>query len=348
MKTTVKKILILSANPKDTNTLRLGEEVREIQAALKRANNRSLFEIVISEAIRVDDLRRAVLDHQPEIVHFSGHGEGTQGLALENNLGQTQLVSTQALASLFKLFQEDVECVLLNACYSEAQALAIHQHIDCVIGMSQAIGDQAAIKFAVGFYDALGAGKPYDVCFELGRASIDLEGIAESETPVIKFRRRSYHTKLLADAAMVVPVNSLTEDDMKSDRSREQNRSISIGGSVTGSAMITGDDNITSVQYSPVSDTTPDVDIRGELNAMREILVNLSSLDSRKIDNAVVDALEEFNKPQPDKTEVGKALERAFDYAQKAIGFASVIEKLNPHLNKTVAWLGTDWHKLLR
>ena len=346
MNTTTKKILILSANPKDTNTLRLDEEVREIQTALKRANNRSLFEIVTSSAIRVDDLRRALLDDKPSIVHFSGHGKGTQGLVLENDLGQTQLVSTQALASLFKLFQENVECVLLNACYSEAQAVAIHQHIDCVIGMNEAIGDQTAIKFAVGFYDALGAGKPYDDCFELGRASIDLEGIAESETPVIKFRRRSYQTKLLVDKA--VPVNSLTEDDMKSDRSREQNGSISIGGSVTGSAMITGDDNITSVQYSPVSDTTPDVDIRGELNAMREILVNLSSLDSRKIDNAVVDALEEFNKPQPDKTEVGKALERAFDYAQKAIGFASVIEKLNPHLNKTVAWLGTDWHKLLR
>jgi len=54
-------------------------------------------------------------------------------------------VSTESLAKLFKLFQENVECVLLNACYSEAQAAAIHQHIDCVIGMNQAIGDKAAI-----------------------------------------------------------------------------------------------------------------------------------------------------------------------------------------------------------
>lgn len=340
MNTTAKKILILSANPKDTNTVRLDEEVREIQTALKRANNRSLFEIVTSSAIRVDDLRRALLDYKPSIVHFSGHGEGSQGLALENDLGQTQLVSTQALASLFKLFQENVECVLLNACYSEAQAVAIHQHIDCVIGMLTAIGDQTAIKFAVGFYDALGAGKPYDDCFELGRASIDLEGIAESETPVIKIRRRSYQTKLLADTA------SLTEDDMS--RSRGQNRSISVGGSVTGSTMITGDGNISSVQYSSVSSATPDVDIRGELKAMRQILAKLSSSDSRKIDNAFADADEELDKPQPDKAEVGKALERAIDYASKALGFASVIEKLKPHLTKTVAWLGSDWHKLLR
>ncbi|MEH2248919.1 CHAT domain-containing protein [Nostoc sp.] len=353
----MKKILIVSANPKDTNKLRLDEEVREIQEALKRANNRSCFEIVTSWAIRVEDLRRALLDNQPTIVHFSGHGSGSTGLVLENNSGQIQLVSTESLVRLFKSFQEDVDCVLLNACYSQNQAAAIHQHIDCVMGMNQAIGDQAAIKFAVGFYDALGAGKPYEVCFELGCAAIDLEGIAESETPVIKIRRRSSDSKLLANIPQPMPVKSLTfDEDMSSDRLRRseadrqggQNRSVSVGGSVTGSAITTGDHNITSVQYQPVSLPAPSsVDMREELNALREILVNLSSSDLRKIDNAVADAEEELNKPQPDKNEVGKALERAFDYAKKAEGFASVIEKLKPHLTKTVAWLGGNWHNLL-
>jgi hypothetical protein len=359
----VKKILILSANPKDTSKLRLDEEVREIQAALKRANNRFEFEIVAHSALRVEDLRRALLDYQPAIVHFSGHGSENEGLTLENNSGFSQLVSTESLARLFKSFQEDVECVLLNACYSETQASSIHQYIDCVMGMSQAVGDKAAIKFAIGFYDALGAGKPYEVCFELGCASIDLEGIAESETPVIKIRRRSSQTRLQANAAQTVPVKSLTiDDDMNRNlvrradllprseppRQGKQNRSVSVGGSVTGSAITTGDNNVTSVQYQAVSLPAPSsVDMRGELNALREILENLSSPDRRKIDNAIADADEEINKPQPDKNEVGKALDRAFDYAQKASGFASVIEKLKPHLTKAVAWLGDDWHKLL-
>ena len=188
----MKKILILSANPKDTSKLRLDEEVREIQAALKRARNREQFAIVTEWAIRVDDLRRALLDHQPTIIHFSGHGSEGEGLALENNLGQMQLVSTESLARLFKLFQNTIECVLLNACYSEAQAKAIHEHIDYVIGMNRAIGDKAAIEFAVGFYDALGAGSSYEDCFEVGCTSIDLEGIPESATPVLKARRRNF------------------------------------------------------------------------------------------------------------------------------------------------------------
>lgn len=344
----MKKILILSVNPKNTDKLRLDEEVREIQIALKLATHRAGFEIVTQSALRVDDLRRTLLEHQPTIVHFCGHGAGTHGLVLENNSGQMQLVSTESLARLFKSFQEDIECVLLNACYSETQAAAIHQHIDCVIGMNQPIGDKAAIKFAVGFYDGLGAGRTYEACFELGCASLDLEGIAESETPVIKIRRRQNQTQLQANVAQTDPVKSSTRDDMSQESKDWQNRSVSVGGSVTGSAITTGDNNVTSVQYQLVSLPTPEsVDMRAELNALREILVKLESSDRRKIDNAFADVEEELNKPQPDKTEVGKALDRAFDYAKKAEGFVSLTEKLKPHLTKTVAWLGDRWHKLL-
>ena len=187
----MKKILILTANPKNTDKLRLDEEVREIQAGLERAQKRDQFEIVTRWALRGDDLRRALLDHEPQIVHFSGHGGGKHGLALENNSGQMQLISTESLARLFKLFKDKIECVVFNACYSEAQAEAIHQHIDCVVGMNKAIGDRAAIEFAVGFYDALGAGKSYEVAYDFGCSAIDLEGISESATPVRLIRKRT-------------------------------------------------------------------------------------------------------------------------------------------------------------
>jgi hypothetical protein len=187
----MKKILILSANPINTDRLRLDEEVREIEEGLKLSKYREQFQIIPWWAVRIDDLRRALLETEPQIVHFSGHGAGTQGLALENSAGKMQLVSTESLAGLFKLHQRAVECILLNACYSEEQAEAIHQHIDCVIGMNNTIKDAAALSFAKGFYEALGSGRSYKEAYEHGCNNIDLNSIPESSVPVIKNRKSS-------------------------------------------------------------------------------------------------------------------------------------------------------------
>ncbi|AFZ56187.1 CHAT domain-containing protein [Anabaena cylindrica FACHB-243] len=339
----MKNILILSANPKNTANLRLDEEVREIKNTLQLSPHRDEFQIITESAVRVDDLTRFLSHHQPTIVHFSGHGSGTDGLALEDNSGQMQLVSTQALAKLFDLFQEQVECVLLNACYSEEQATAIHQHIDCVVGMNQAIGDKAAIKFSIGFYTGLGAGRNYEDCFQIGCTNIDLQGIPEYATPEIKIRRRHYQTEKPAN-----PVKSDKNNGVNNDNKSGQNRSVSIGGSVTGGAVITGDSNTANINFQQVSLPAPaSVNIEAELNALREILAKLETSDRRKIDNAFEEAQEELNKPQPDKDEMGNALNRALKYAKKAGEFASVIAKLQPHLTKITAWLGADWHDLL-
>jgi parallel beta-helix repeat protein len=180
---TPKKILILAANPLKTVHLRLDEEIREIDEGLRRSKWRDRFVLVKKTAVTARGLRQALLDEDPQIVHFSGHGVKEEGLVLENLSGQPQLVETQALAKLFELFTDSVECILLNACYSQIQATAIAQHIGFTIGMNKAIGDKAAIEFALGFYDALGAGKTYDIAYKFACNAIHLVGIDEYLTP---------------------------------------------------------------------------------------------------------------------------------------------------------------------
>ncbi|MBF2015562.1 MAG: CHAT domain-containing protein [Rivularia sp. T60_A2020_040] len=182
----VKTILILASNPKNTSQLRLDEEVREIDAGLQRAKKRELFDLKQRWAVRCQEVYQALLDLKPQIVHFSGHGSGDDGLFLEDEDGNLKLVNTEAIAKLFELFSTTIECVVLNACYSEVQASAIAKHIPYVIGMNQAIGDKAAIKFATGFYNALGAGENIEFAYKLGCNVIQLDGIAEHLTPVLK------------------------------------------------------------------------------------------------------------------------------------------------------------------
>lgn len=189
-----RRILILAANPKDTSRLRLDEEVREIGNGLQRAQKRDEFVLKQQWAVRPKDVRRIMLDFEPNVVHFCGHGEGTKGIAFEDETGNTKLVGADALAGFFELFADKVGCVLLNACYSEIQAKAIAQHIDYVIGMSSGIGDTAAIEFAIAFYDALGAGKSIEFAYKLARNAIQWASIPEHLTPVLNSRQTNSRT----------------------------------------------------------------------------------------------------------------------------------------------------------
>lgn len=125
-------------------------------------------------------------------------------------------------------------------------------------------------------------------------------------------------------------------------------RAVSIGGDARGNVIQTGDGNVASVRYQHVSLPPPaSVDMRAEVMALRELLTGLGSEHGKKIAHALDEADEEINKPEADREEVGKALSRALDYAQKAEGFAGIVETLRPHVARVASWLGSNWHRLV-
>jgi hypothetical protein len=169
----MKKILILASNPR--KDLNLDREIRDLRDVVESSRNREEFDVEDALAVRVGDLQDLLLDHNPYIVHFCGHGGGRSGLVLESKDGGEQWVRTDALRGLFRLFSTKVKCVVLNACYSEEQADEIVNHIDYVIGMDQEIRDDAAIAFSKGFYRALGYGCTIEEAYEFGCNAIQLE-----------------------------------------------------------------------------------------------------------------------------------------------------------------------------
>lgn len=171
-RSSIKNILILSANPEDTGRLRLDKEVREIDEGLKRSRYRDRFRLHQKWAVTFWDLRRALMEYEPQIVHFAGHGK-EEGLLVEGELGIAVPITKKALGGLFRLSARHVECVVLNACYSSTQVSVIKQHINYVVGMQKKMMDRAAIEFAVGFYDALGAGRTVEDAFEYGCIGIE-------------------------------------------------------------------------------------------------------------------------------------------------------------------------------
>ena len=171
----MKTILILASNPKGTSVLDLDREIRDIREGLRRSQNRDQFHIELRGAVRPIDLRRSLLEVKPQIVHFCGHGDGEDGLVLEDDDGKAQLVKSDELARLFEIFADQVECILLNACYSDVQATALIQHINYVIGMNREVPDAAAIAFSIGFYDGIGAGESVETAYKLGCSAIETD-----------------------------------------------------------------------------------------------------------------------------------------------------------------------------
>jgi hypothetical protein len=61
----------------------------------------------------------------------------------------------------------------------------------------------------------------------------------------------------------------------------------------------------------------------------------------------IEDAVDETARPEPDKEEVGGALERAVKYANAAGDFTENAGKLLPPLTALASWLGPVGHGLL-
>ena len=169
------KVLVLASNPQGTEQLRLDKEIRAIEDVFRSGEKRELFTVVPKVAVKISDLQSFLRREKPRIVHFCGHGTGSQGLVLTADSGEKQSVQTEALADLFRLLENKVECVVLNACYSKVQGAAINHHINYVIGSKRGILDEAAILFAKGFYEALSDGESIDDSYKYGCNRIQLE-----------------------------------------------------------------------------------------------------------------------------------------------------------------------------
>lgn len=167
------RVLLVFANPAETPQLRLAQEDRVIRQALQRGKARDHVSLEVRHATTVDDLRHALLDDGYEVLHFSGHGS-FDALLFEDSQGKKLDAPLDAICALVA-HHPSIKCVILNACDSVA---ALSKPVaDVTIGMDSAVDDEAAIQFAQGFYDAIGAGKSFDFAINEGELACQTKGL---------------------------------------------------------------------------------------------------------------------------------------------------------------------------
>ena len=159
----------------------MDEEAREIFERIQEGPYRDKFELHKHAATRPIDLQRLLLTYQPHIVHFSGHGSKKQKIILGGTPGRGKTVDQQGLVDMLALYNGHVRLVLLNACFTRAQAFSISRVIDYSVGTGKGIGDKGGVAFAGAFYRALGFGKSIQEAFNSAKAELGLTRIPRTQ-----------------------------------------------------------------------------------------------------------------------------------------------------------------------
>jgi len=115
-----------------------------------------------------------IINHQPEILHFSGHGNQS-ALCFADKDGKDVIVAGQAFLDLIQLHSNTIECVILNSCQSLDICKLMTGKGIFLIGCDGSIGDNAALAFSGGFYEAIADGRNYEEAFNAGKAQVNLQ-----------------------------------------------------------------------------------------------------------------------------------------------------------------------------
>ena len=200
------RVLVASAQPAGTPPVAAQDELIAIVETLRR---RTGVEVVgVPEATSMV-LRRELRRVSPHILHFIGHGtfdeaSGEGRLLLTEAGNHSDALSGKELSALF-CGLDDLRLVVLNACntarlprregfdvFSGTAAALIQAGFPAVLAMQFPISDDASVRFAEAFYEALGEGDPVEAALVEGRQAIlDLDrrrGGFEWATPVLYLR----------------------------------------------------------------------------------------------------------------------------------------------------------------
>lgn len=182
------RVLYLTANPdldlppEHDDRLRVDQEVRQVQQALRGAKYRDLIEIHQRPAATFQDLLDGLNDISPHIVHFSGHGGGESLLFDVEEVGglHGKVVTFALLVKALGATDRPPTLLVMNACDTLAGSESILPSIPVVIGMSEPIGDLSAVLFAQQLYAAIASGQSVGSAIMQGKVRMEA-GLADPD-----------------------------------------------------------------------------------------------------------------------------------------------------------------------
>jgi hypothetical protein len=180
-------VLYLMANPAKRHSLRVDAEVKAVKAEIQRSKFRDNIALHQSPAADFDDILHGLNDHNPRIVHFSGHGNAG-GVAMDGGgmkRVKTKFVPFSLLGKALAATDNPPDVVVLNACQSAGARKALLGTAKAIIVMEDSVTDTAAVAFATKFYGAIASGLSLQAAFDQGCAAVEAVSLDETGIPAL-------------------------------------------------------------------------------------------------------------------------------------------------------------------
>lgn len=203
-------VLVLTSNPAD-DPLWTEEEYRKIHQELRQAPLRDTLRVLKATAVRSTHLLSELDHHQPDILHFSGHGS-KDSLCFVDDQGNKEDIYNDALLRAFQQ-APSVKVLVLVACDSRSLALKASRVFPVTIGMNGKLMDTAAAEFSSHLYLGISQGYSLQKAFDRAVAAVGLL----SDVGYCHTMPKMYHRKDV-DPGAIMLVNALiyTQNPFKS------------------------------------------------------------------------------------------------------------------------------------
>lgn len=241
------KLLALISNPDNAFKLRGDREVKEVINCIL-AHVPIGFEYEIANQIRSDELPALLKRNNPQLIHFTGHGNENSQLLFENMNGQKTPITDNILDIIFRTSGKNIGCVLLSACNSSAQAKLISKHTSFAIGFPGIIEEELASFFSRSFYESLATGMSIKKAFDFGRSLIEPLIDDEKRLPLL-YKKASAPNLLIFETPRLIARFRNDKGTIRKNRAGNFNFVLSVDKIPHG---------ITSITYEIIEDDYPE------------------------------------------------------------------------------------------
>ena len=190
-------ILFLSANTKleagdlEKNTV-LQKEYQLLRDTI-HANTQ--FSLVADWTYTHERLIHLFLDRKINLIHFSGAGIKNKAIVLYDH-EQDLEIPMSGFNQILKYFSNQLECMVLSACYDPALDQFLEPRVGHIIGLYPQMPAQFRALFLTLFYQKLAEGSSYEEAFNQAYYHLPVRFIAKNQMPVHiqngKLKGRSY------------------------------------------------------------------------------------------------------------------------------------------------------------